>query len=81
MVDQSKHEDSCGCGGKTRATQQEKLDVTIDQAAAKPHRSACCGGRARQVQSDNSGCCGGSQSKQPNAEPEFAGCCGGNSHD
>ena len=83
MVDHYKHEHGCGCGGKTKATQQEKPDFTIDRAGARPHEFACCGDHARQDQSNDQGCCGGSHSKKPKARPELAAeaCCGGNSHD
>lgn len=82
MADHSKHEHTCGCGEKTRATQLAKPDFTFDPAKTKAHEAACCGDHAEQSHGDNQGCCGGSQPKtKAGPDSGAGGCCGGHSND
>ena len=85
MADNSKHKHSCGCGGKTKAGEQLEPDFTLNPVSTKANEAACCGHDAVQDHSDDQGCCGDSQSKQPKtkAKTELSarGCCGGHGHD
>lgn len=85
MADHSKHEHGCGCGGKTKAGQQVKPDLTLDPARTKANEAASGGNHAAHDHGDDPGCCGGSQSTQPKikarTESGAGGCCGGHGGD